>query len=324
MLLRNRASSQTGSKSASSFLLCLLTLFTFIQSVQGQSAQRWFQIEVSIFSNESFTDRDEEMWQAERLQLEYPRRLQRLGQLSDLLLTDELIANSVLADASRNLAIGEPNPESIGEDAAAQAEANRLAAISATGPMPARAEGDFRFFDFLRDPLLQLSPEDSNFQQTNRALQRSSEHRLLFHALWRQPLPDSDEAIPLYVQGGLSYGEQHELQGSITLRFNDNRDRIVIDTNLWLTEFSAVAERDGQWQLPEIPEQMKSPLDSINSAAQLLDYGINRVFHMQQSRDMRSTEFHYIDHPAMGVVILVEPYEVPAVPISELNFEGRN
>ena len=32
---------------------------------------------------------------------------------------------------------------------------------------------------------------------------------------------------------------------------------------------------------------------------------------MQQDRDMRSNEFHYLDHPALGVVILVKPYEKP-------------
>ena len=56
---------------------------------------------------------------------------------------------------------------------------------------------------------------------------------------------------------------------------------------------------------------MKTDLDSLARDEQGLQYGINRVFHMQQSREMRSTEFHYIDHPAMGIVILVEPIEIP-------------
>lgn len=299
-------------------LLGLLTLLAFVQTTNGQTAQRWFQIEISVFSNDSFTDRSAEMWQPERLQLDYPSTLQKLGQLSDLLLTDELPdADSATTDSL------ETEFELVADEATltAQAETARLTAILATGPHPARAAGDFRFFDFLRDTHLQLSQQDSDFQQTNRALERSAQHTLLFHALWRQPLADPDAAIPLYVQGGLRYGDQHELQGSITLRFNANRDRIVIDTNLWLTEFSAVADIDGAWQLPEIPEQMKSLLDRPDSSSQRLEYGVNRVFHLQQSRDMRSTEFHYIDHPAMGVVILVEPYEVPPLPIPEFNAE---
>ena len=69
---------------------------------------------------------------------------------------------------------------------------------------------------------------------------------------------------------------------------------------------------------------MLNPLDAIGAGESGLAMGINRVFHMQQSRDMRSTEFHYIDHPAMGIVILVEPYEVPPLPIPDFDFEDAN
>jgi hypothetical protein len=30
---------------------------------------------------------------------------------------------------------------------------------------------------------------------------------------------------------------------------------------------------------------------------------------------MRSNEFHYLDHPALGIVIMVEPYQVPKLPL---------
>ena len=39
---------------------------------------------------------------------------------------------------------------------------------------------------------------------------------------------------------------------------------------------------------------------------------------------MRSTEFHYIDHPAMGIVILVKPIEVPPLVSPEFDFEEAN
>jgi len=293
---------------------------------QGQTSQRWFQIEVSIFSNEALTDRDEELWQAERNDLEYPSPLRRLSQLGELLVSDEMIA-AAIAEFSEpsSLAVIEEEPIELDEEALLAAEqAARLAEVLATGPKPARAEGDFRFYDFLRDPYLQLSPQDSDFQQTNRAIERSSEHRLLFHGLWRESVADPRDAIPLYVQGGVKYGEQHELQGTITLRFNENRDRLVLDSNLWLSEYSASADPDSDWHLPPIPESVRIDLDSLERSEQNLQYGINRVFHMEQSREMRSTEFHYIDHPAMGIVILVEPYEVPSLPLPEFDCETAN
>lgn len=307
-------------------LLTLLLLLFMSSLAQGQTSQRWFQIEVSIFSNEALTDRDEELWQAERNELEYPSPLRRLSQLGELLVSDEMIAAAIAESAEpSSLAVIEEEPIELDEEALLAAEqAARLAEVLATGPKPARAEGDFRFYDFLRDPYLQLSPQDSDFQQTNRAIERSSEHRLLFHGLWRESVADPRDAIPLYVQGGVKYGEQHELQGTITLRFNENRDRLVLDSNLWLSEYSASADPDSDWLLPPIPETVRIDLDSLERSEQNLQYGINRVFHMEQSREMRSTEFHYIDHPAMGIVILVEPYEVPPLPLPEFDFETAN
>jgi len=40
------------------------------------------------------------------------------------------------------------------------------------------------------------------------------------------------------------------------------------------------------------------------------------VYHLHQSREMRSNEFHYVDHPALGLVVTVFPYEVPPLPES--------
>ena len=300
-------------------------LLSISTSAQGQTSQRWFQIEVSIFSNESLADRDEERWQAESNELNYPNPLRRLGQLSDLLITEQMIADAI-AESSEQDSLSAKEEATIEIDAEALAAIERLAQILTTGPQPVRTEGEFKFPDFMRDPHLQLTPDDSDFEQTNRALEHSAEHRLLFHGLWRESVADPADAIPLYVQGGLRFDDQYELQGAITLRFNENRDRLVIDSNLWLTEYSASADFESEWQLPAIPEAMKTDLDSLTRDEQGLQYGINRVFHMEQSREMRSNQFHYIDHPAIGIVILVKPIDVPpfALPEFEFDFEEAN
>ena len=311
--------------SALSCALLSALLLSISTSAQGQTSQRWFQIEVSIFSNESLADRDEERWQTESNELNYPNPLRRLGQLSDLLITEQMIADAI-AESSEQDSLSTKEEATIEIDADALAAIERLAQILPTGPQPASTEGEFRFPDFLRDPHLQLTPDNSDFEQTNRALERSAEHRLLFHGLWRESVADPADAIPLYVQGGLRFDDQYELQGAITLRFNENRDRLVIDSNLWLTEYSASADFESEWQLPAIPEAMKTDLDSLTRDEQGLQNGINRVFHMEQSREMRSNQFHYIDHPAIGIVILVKPIDVPpfALPEFEFDFEEAN
>ena len=311
--------------SALSCALLSALLLSISTSAQGQTSQRWFQIEVSIFSNESLADRDEELWQAESNELNYPNPLRRLGQLSDLLITDQMIADAIAVSSEQD-SLSAIEEATIEIDAEALAAIERLAQILTTGPQLVRPEGEFKFPDFMRDPHLQLTPDDSDFEQTNRALEHSAEHRLLFHGLWRESVADPADAIPLYVQGGLRFDDQYELQGAITLRFNENRDRLVIDSNLWLTEYSASADFESEWQLPAIPEAMKTDLDSLTRDEQGLQYGINRVFHMEQSREMRSNQFHYIDHPAIGIVILVKPIDVPplVVPEFEFDFEEAN
>ncbi|MFL2855883.1 MAG: CsiV family protein [Pseudohongiellaceae bacterium] len=285
----------------------LTNALTFSSAVVSQ--ERWFKVELSIFSNENAADRLEEQWHAERTELSYPDGLRRLNKLSDLLLADNLLANSLNTLSSED----SENKQLTPEEVQAQIRAESIAAI---GPSPATNGSGFKLFDFLREDFLQLLTSESDFQQTNRTLERSSDHRLLFHGLWRQAVVQPEQSIPVYIEGGLAYGDQHELQGSLTIRFNENEDRVVIDTNLWLTEFSIVQNQDGQWSLPTIPEeaQSSSTLDSD------LSYYPIQIYHMEQSREMRSAEFHYLDHPAMGVVILVEPYEIPPAPLPTLGF----
>lgn len=293
-------------------MACAIILSLSInQSLLAQDLERWFQIEVSIFSNESLTDRSEEQWQATRIELDYPGRIRRLDRLIDLLLIADLQVEAPAATDLNEEIVASPE-----EDVATTEEI-----IMAVGPQPASAASEFRFFDFDRDSYLQLPPSASDFQQTNRALERSAEHRLLFHGLWRQVVVGEDDAIPIYIEGGLQYGQQHELQGSLTIRFNDNQDRVVVDANLWLTEFSAAADPEADWSLPSIPDSLNDGQDAGASDQPGPTYYINRVFQLLQSRDMRSTEFHYLDHPALGLVILVEPYEVPPIPLPGLDFE---
>ena len=280
----------------------------------AQDGSRWFQIEVSIFSNESPADRLEERWQADRTVLAYPENLRRLDQLSDLLLLEELkmpADDSPVKDVAAP--ITEPDPQQIAREL-----------ILAMGPEPLRAtpaDTPFRFYDLARDAYLNLPSSASDFQQTNQALRQSADHRLLFHGLWRQPVLAPADASPIYISGGLQYGRQHELQGSITIRFNDNADRVVIDANLWLAEFRLVPAADNDWKLPPVPTGAGIQIDAPPTDEPSLEYTVTRVFQFKQSRDMRSREFHYLDHPAMGLVILVEPYEVPPMPLADIDFQ---
>ncbi len=292
----------------------LIFLFLATSSiVNGQDEQRWFQIEVSIFSNELAADRAEERWDADGLQLIYPANTDELKQLSDLLMIDELLISDNFSSTdigSENLITTESSPENLLSELERR---NEL--ILSKGPFQQSSGSSFQFFDFDRDEFLQLPTTESNFQQTNRSIERSPDHRLLFHGLWRQAVVDLDNSKPIFVRGGLAYGEHYELEGSLILRFNDNENRVVVDANLWLSEFSAVESNEQSWQLPDYPAPFESKETPLIGSP---EYYIRQIFHLLQSREMRSTEFHYIDHPALGFVIMVEPYEVPKLPVVKL------
>ena len=273
----------------------LTFLFGLLISSYSLAQERWFQIELSIFSNENIEDRNAESWLPSDYELNYPKNMRKLSLLTDLFLSDRNLDD--------RLSVTEPASQ---EEIDEMIKKDQLKNIR---PWIKNSESNFKLFDFSRDDFTQLSPVDSDFQQTNRTLERSSDHRLLYHGLWRQAVRQSSNAVPIYIEGGLRYGDNHELQGSVTIRFNENEDRVVVDTHIWLIEYSIVKDSSSEWKLPQIPESIRRESRENSSS---LTYFPNNVYVMDQSREMRSNEFHYLDHPALGLVISVKPYSVPS------------
>lgn len=325
------------------------------------SAQEsWYKVELSIFSNESLIDREQERWQADRNTLDYPNDMTRLKVLSDVLLIDSLLPEpvTVQSELTNSNAQTDGLALAIQEDTILAEQVSdqelRAEAIGKVGPFPIQSGAPFKFMDFERDGYLRLPANLSDFAQTNRALDRSPEHRLLFHAVWHQAVGFENEAKAIVIEGGERFGNQPELQGNLTIHFNENADRVVLAADIWLTEFvidegrslsetgfsAAAVERplesttdsptaSLQWTLPELPTTISDgPLQRLQNLKQTDSslYGVQNVFHMLQNRAMRSNEFHYMDHPALGIVVQVEPYEVPALPVIEeaidLNLES--
>lgn len=285
-------------------LFWIISLLLLLNPMQGYGQERWFQIELSIFSNESMSGRSEETWLPGASDPGFPDGMSRLKQLRDILLTEALV------------------PTSGGEPQALDDEELTRQQIAKVGPELATSGPGFRFYDFQRDAFLQLPDSASDFRQTNRALRQSTDHRLLFHGLWRQPVRQSEQSQSLYVQGGEIIDGQPELAGSIMIRFNENEDRVVIDSDIWLSEFDGLSQGSSTWRLPVAPQEVLEPLQKLaarNSSDSTAGSRAvpSRVYQMQQSREMRSNEFHYLDHPALGIVIMVKPYQVPQLPLSD-------
>jgi len=280
-------------------------IFYFLVSTANAATSydgfRWFQVEVSIFTNEFAEDRNSEFSSPERLQLAYPDNIREFSELSDFFQIGDLTSEMLSGPNSR-----EPSTAALTEIAASDDTEIQLAA-SKVGPFPALPLGNLRLPDFARDAYLFLPDSQSDFQTTNSRLDQSPDNRLLFHGVWRQPVVGTRRAESLVIKGGTQYGQHHELEGSITIRFNENEDRVVIDTDLWLSDFTRSAVEQN-WKLPLVGETGVQRSNTRPGSG----YNISRIVQMQQSRDMRSTEFHYLDHPSLGVVISLFPYDLPS------------
>ena len=115
-------------------------------------------------------------------------------------------------------------------------------------------------------PLLeQLEAETFLLNDMANAIDRRSNHNVLFHHAWHQELGAKETAPSIPVAGGDIYDDHRELEGSIKI----NKDRYLhITTDLWLTQYSL--RNDEQWQ-----ELTREPSENSLLTAKIID--INSV-----------------------------------------------
>ena len=270
-------------------LILLLTLLSSAVHAQTFSydGNRWYEIEVSIFSNENAGAGNEQVI-PDKVTLAYQEPIRQLESAISAFLVEfpEPVPTTPAFDSILQDQEPEPEPEMI-------------------GPPGPPGETAFKLTDFSRDAFIALGNDSAKFSSYNRNIERSGEHRLLFHAVWRQPVLNRVQATAIFVAGGDQYGIHHELEGS--LRFSFNVNRVDVEARLWLAAFSAFpsALRNARnWQLPEPP--FKAGDETLT-----LDLPVTRLGYMEQVRPMISNELHYLDHPDLGMLVQIRPYELP-------------
>jgi hypothetical protein len=197
--------------SASALGMVLFCLQAQAQSEQ-RSEQRWYQIEVTLFTYENALQ-TQEHWPMEVLEQALARTTRPLDLMLDVLSLPAWQASAPLST---------------------QLDATQVPDLTV-----ALHTSDFRLPDPDRDAFLALPASAHGFSDTNRALTSSPDYRVLYHNAWRQPLTGANHSVPIWISGGGLFGSRHELEGTLTLRFNPGQDRVVLDATLWLTQFSA-------------------------------------------------------------------------------------
>lgn len=134
-------------------------------------------------------------------------------------------------------------------------------------------------------------------------LARSGTYSVLYHQAWRQTIYARKTHI--FISGGKSIGGHQELEGSIALSVGQY---LKIQTNLWLSQFAPAGTNVTEvW--PSLPQL---PFADTGASDKTQDYLIKRIVKVAQERSMRSNEVHYIDHPLLGIVVKIIPYEATA------------
>lgn len=272
---------------------------------QDGPEEKWYQVELIIFA-QGENQEGKEVWRTD-IDLDYP------------LDWKELLSPAQLSQLAGDEAVdGSPDGASPSENPAAAEAADPEAEIID----PSKNVGERAF--------LLLPEEEWTLRDDARRLSRSAGHRVLFHGAWRQPMVENRKEPAILISGGEQFDRHHELEGSIRLYL---RTYLHIETDLWLSRFATnFGQEHPPWpKLPWPPNRPGNPEDLFviddggsglwhqftqtgNADYEAIlsqPYVVERVVLMQQQRRMRSDELHYIDHPKLGLLVKLTPYEPP-------------
>lgn len=184
-------------------------------------------------------------------------------------------------------------------------------------------------------PYVLLADTYKEFQGKTAQLQQGGRHSVLFHQSWVQPMNQEADSLPIVLDRSGDEQQWPRLQGTVKLYLTRY---LQLETNLWLN--TAGEYFPGSWQMPAPPFgpasliiEEEAPIDIAAAVEQILPeqelqpaelvaetevalapieesppvYPYRHAVLLDQTRRMRSTEVHYIDHPMLGVIVKLTP-----------------
>ena len=192
----------------------------------------------------------------------------------------------------------------------------QLITTETTGrPAPASVLSDPSYF-------YTLPQSEYTLDNLTYALRKDRSYQVLFHQAWQQKITEK-ETPAVIIQGGDKMGQYHELAGSIQLRVSRY---LHIETDLWLTRFSSANNpdnvlnngvlsesiADNSWPTLPLPPTASGQSVTATNTTSSTQYNLPAVEYIatfREKRRMRSEELHYIDHPALGLLMMITPVE---------------
>jgi hypothetical protein len=130
-------------------------------------------------------------------------------------------------------------------------------------------------------------------------LARTREYRVLLHGRWLQPVPPRNAPQPLLVQTGPRYGDAFALEGFF-----------AVTLGRYLHFRADLAYREPLMGRNPLTRAL-APTGLATSEPPDLELTPAGYMHLSESRRMRSEELHYLDHPKLGVLVRIEPVQIP-------------
>jgi len=161
----------------------------------------------------------------------------------------------------------------------------------------------------------------NTYQLTDKVerISESKTQRVIFHTAWRQPGLNKKQALPIYfkrevpapaIVEDLSNSDQSTEDGAIASKSTPAILEGILRVTLarYLHLEAELTLRD---KIPDI-ENSDNPFSVLDNQSELSEIEQQGVIHLKQKRRrIRSKELHYLDHPALGILILITPYEKP-------------
>lgn len=140
---------------------------------------------------------------------------------------------------------------------------------------------------FPENQFTELSQSNYTLNRIRDGLSPRAGYSVLFHRAWRQLAYDRNHAVD-YPVHSIAVNARDSIDGTVTL-IRERYLHLDIDLLLMQAENStAVTYSDGPGNVP--------------------------VYRLNESRRVRSSEIHYFDHPRIGVIARVTPYNTPEQP----------
>jgi hypothetical protein len=184
--------------------------------------------------------------------------------------------------------------------------------------------------------------EKEFFQLSNIAkkIDSSSQYDVVLHLAWRQPTFDEDKSLPVFVFDGMldrdptpqpnatsGFSQGYDfyvngLESGPTYKWLSGTLKLSVSRYLHLESDLHIKRRiTRQEVIEESPPPDSGGFGSFFGMPKeptpiLIERSVLQDYRLFETRRMRSKEIHYFDHPLMGIVVKVTPYELE-IPVAE-------